>query len=205
MVQQSEEISYRAMSLVEHDPEEVARLIYESAQELFDLIYGWNTIAYLTHLIQRSHNRFSHQYIRVAEIDRRIVGVITLVPATVLNDRTDFDQIFSSSQKLWLNLVQALLLRHLIRHHYSAGSLYIGNFAVAAEYRNRGIGRQLLSRCIDTAKEQSADLFITVDVNNARAQKLYESVGFQVVETKTIGLLGIAIGSRGLSIPNHSH
>lgn len=202
MVQQGEEISFRSMSLTDHKSAEVARLLYESSHELFDLIYGWNTIAYLTDLIQRSHNRFSYQYIRVAEIDRRIVGVITLVPTDVLNDRTDSEQIFSFSQKLWLQLLQALLLRHLIQHHYPASSLYIGNFAVAAEYRNRGIGRQLLSQCISTAQNESRDLFISVDVNNARAQKLYASAGFQVVQTKTIGLFGVAIGSRVLSIPN---
>lgn len=69
MAQQSHNVYYLPMSLSRHNLGEVACLIYESAPELFALMFGSHAIARLTDLVQRLHNRFSHQYIRVAEID----------------------------------------------------------------------------------------------------------------------------------------
>ncbi len=204
MAQQSENVYYLPMSLSRHNPEEVACLIYESAPELFALMFGSHPIARLTDLVQRSHSRFSHQYIRVAEIEHRVVGMAILVPAAYVSDAADYCEILNFSRKLWLKLVQYLLLRHVLQHDYPIGSFYIGNLAVAAEYRNQGIGRQLISQCIAEAKAAFSTIFISVDVSNVRAQKLYESLGFQVVAIKTIRLFGTTIGSRILSIPNHS-
>jgi ribosomal protein S18 acetylase RimI-like enzyme len=127
-----------------------------------------------------------------------------LVPAAYVSDTADYGEILSFSRKLWLKLVQYLLLRHVLQHDYPIGSFYIGNLAVAAEYRNQGIGRQLISQCIAEAKAAFSTIFISVDVSNLRAQKLYESLGFQVVAIKTIRWFGTTIGSRILSIPNHS-
>jgi ribosomal protein S18 acetylase RimI-like enzyme len=134
------------------------------------------------------------------------VGIATLVPAAYVNDAADYGKILNFSQKLWLKLMQHLLLRHVLQHDYPVGTFYIGNLAVAAEYRNQGIGRQLLSQCIAEATTVSNTIFISVDVSNVRAQKLYESLGFQVVAMKTIRLFGTTIGSRilSLSVPEHS-
>jgi ribosomal protein S18 acetylase RimI-like enzyme len=211
MAQQSEKINYLPMSLTRHNPKEVAFLIYESAPELFTLMFGSYAIACLTDLVRRSHNRFSHRYIRVAEIDGRAVGIVTFVPAADVN-AADYGEILNFGQKLWLKLVQHLLLRHVLQHNYPVGSFYIGNLAVNAKYRNQGIGRQLLLQCIAEAKSiteaetVSITIYISVDVSNVRAQKLYETLGFQVVEMKAIRLFGTPIGSRilSLSIPDHS-
>lgn len=205
MAQQSKKIYYLPMSLARHNPREVACLIYESAPELFALMFGSYAIACLTDLVQRSHNRFSHRYIRIAAIDRRAVGIVTFVPAVYASDNADYRDILNFGQKLWLKLVQYLLLRHILQHDYPARSFYIGNLAVTAKYRNQGIGRQLLSQCIAEAKTTSSTIFISVDVSNVRAQKLYESLGFQVVAKMTIHLFRTTIGSLVLSsIPDHS-
>jgi len=163
-------------------------------------MFGLSAIQHLTELVGRSHNRFSHQYIRVAEIDHRVIGIATLVPTAHLHENADFLDVLNFGQKLWLNLVQRFLLQRMLQHDYPPGSFYIGNLAVAPEHRNRGIGRQLLSNCMAEASLVSSTLFISVDVNNPRAQKLYESLGFQVVATRAIRLFGILIGSRTLSM-----
>lgn len=200
MVQQHENIRYRPMSLERHSSSEVARLIYESAPELFTLMFGPLAVRHLTELVRRSHNRFSHQYIRIAEIDQQVIGIATLVPTDKINENPDFLDVLNFGQKLWLKLVQRILLQHVLQHGYPPGSFYIGNLAVAPEHRNCGIGRQLLSQCIAEASRVSSSLFISVDVHNPRAQKLYESLGFQVVATKAIRLIGMLIGSRTLSL-----
>lgn len=187
------------MSLVRHQAADVAPFIYESAPALFDLIFGPNAIAYLTRLIPRSQNRFSHQYIRIAELNHQPVGVAVLVPAAHIKDITDYRAVLPVAQRLWLNAVQRLLLRYLLQHDYPPGSFYIGNLAVASNYRNRGIGRQLLLHCI--AEVASHPLFISVDVSNVRAQKLYTSLGFQVTATKAFHFWGTSVGSQVLSLP----
>lgn len=205
MAQQIENICYVPMLLARHGLRDVACLIYESAPELFALMFGSHAITCLTDLVQRSHNRFSHQYIRIAEIDHQVVGIVILVPAAYINDDADYHEILKFSQQLWLKLVQRLILRYVLQHDYPAGAFYISNLAVAAEYRNQGIGRQLLSQCIAEATTALSTIFISVDISNLRAQKLYESLGFQVVATKTMHFLGTTIGSRilSLSIPDH--
>ncbi|MDX2215825.1 MAG: N-acetyltransferase [Oculatellaceae cyanobacterium bins.114] len=192
------------MSLTDHNVSDVADLIYQSAPSLFDLMFGKHAIRCITALVRRSHNRFSHQYIRVAALDHHVVGIVIFVPAERLKDDADHREVLTVSQRFWLTLVQRLILRYVLQHHYPTGSFYIGNLAVAPDYRNQGIGRQLLSQCIADANAASSSLFISVDVNNQRAQKLYESLGFQVVMTKAIRLLGTSIGSRILSISNHA-
>ncbi|MEB3358342.1 MAG: N-acetyltransferase [Synechococcales bacterium] len=200
MVQPKETVVFGPMSLERHQPEEVAALIYESAPELFALIFGPQAIALLTHFVGRSHNRYSHQYVRVAAIGHRVVGMASFVPAARVTDEADYRDVLSFGQRLWLKWVRYLLLRHILQHSYPAGSFYIGSLAVAAEHRNQGIGRQLLAHCIAEAKPTASPVFISVDIENGRAQKLYESLGFQVIETKTLRLPGRVIGSRVLTL-----
>lgn len=199
----SDPIGYSSMSLAHHDCRDVAGLIYQSAPDLFTLMFGSRAIPWLTDLVQRSQNRFSHQYVRVANLNHQVVGIAVLVPTDQLNHNADYLDLLNFSQRLWLNLLQHLILRRVLQHDFPSGAFYLGNLAVAIEHRNQGIGRQLLLDCIAeavTASNAATPLFISVDVNNGRAQKLYESLGFQVITTRAIGLLGRRIGSRLLSL-----
>jgi ribosomal protein S18 acetylase RimI-like enzyme len=199
MAQPSEQICYMPMTLACHNLRDVACLIYESAPDLFSIMFGAQAITCLTELIQRSHNRFSHQYIHIAVINQKVVGIAILIPGDRLKDNADYAQVLKFHQQLWLQLLQWLILRHVLHHDYPAETFYIGNLAVAAEYRNRGIGRQLLRQCIASATGVPSKIFISVDIRNLRAQKLYESLGFRVVATRTIRLFR-TIGSRILSL-----
>ncbi|HIK18504.1 MAG TPA: GNAT family N-acetyltransferase [Leptolyngbyaceae cyanobacterium M33_DOE_097] len=199
MNQTSENVNFLPMSLAQHDPKEVACLLYESSPELFTLMFGLSAIAYLTKFVQKSHNRYSHQYIQVAEINQYVVGIITLLPAVELNANADYDAVLNPAQRLWLKLVQRFLLPYVLQQSYPDNAFYIGNLAVVEACRNQGIGRQLLSQCIAEVANKSGTLFISVDVNNPRAQKLYESLGFRVATTKGIRLFGVVLGSRSLA------
>jgi ribosomal protein S18 acetylase RimI-like enzyme len=191
------------MSLAHHNCQDVAGLIHESAPELFTLMFGSRAIPCLTELVRRSQNRFSHQYVRIAEVNHQIIGIAVLVPADQLNQNADYLDVLNPSQRFWLSLLQRLILNQVLQHDFPTGSFYIGNLAVMTEYRNQGIGRQLLLNCIaevGNASNITAPLYISVDVNNGRAKKLYESLGFQIVTTKAIGLFGIRVGSHLLSL-----
>ena len=59
--------------------------------------------------------------------------------------------------------------------------LDIDAMGVDEEYRNRGIGRQLLEFIKDYAKDNGyTDLRLTVNEENENARHLYEAVGFKV-------------------------
>ncbi len=205
-MQQAGEISYRGMVLKHDLPEAVAALIQASAPELFEVTFGPNAIPILAALIQRSHNRYSHRYVYVGEVQEatgadRIIGIAVLIPAEVLHDYTDEQAVLNPWQKLRQWLLQRMMLDRVLQHDYPAGSFYLANLSVRPDYQNRGIGTQLLQQCI-AAVPPGSPLFISVDIANPRAQKLYESLGFQVVSSKTLRILHRTIGSRVLVYPN---
>jgi ribosomal protein S18 acetylase RimI-like enzyme len=60
----------------------------------------------------------------------------------------------------------------------SAGEYRIADLAVAPEFQRRNIARAALSWAIAEAERARAPLRLSVDRNNARAVRLYESAGF---------------------------
>ncbi|MBF2077329.1 MAG: GNAT family N-acetyltransferase [Synechococcales cyanobacterium T60_A2020_003] len=184
------------MTLDRHSSTQVAALIYESAPELFRILFGDRAIPVLSMLVERSHNRFSHRYIWVAEQEGEVIGVVVLVPTECLPDQADANAVLSLGQRLWVEAVQRFFLNAILRHDYPAQTLYIGNLAVRADCRGQGIGTALLQQCISQAEQVKAQsLFISVDIDNPRAQALYESLGFCPMDTLTRRLFGRIVGS----------
>ena len=59
---------------------------------------------------------------------------------------------------------------------------YLHIIAVKEEYRNCGIGKQLIKYFEDNASDSSSEkYFLTVDNFNPRAKKLYENLGYKCV------------------------
>ncbi len=59
-----------------------------------------------------------------------------------------------------------------------AGSPYIRSIAVAAPYRDRGIGRLLVEFAEDLFREKARFIFLCVSSFNTKARALYERLGF---------------------------
>ena len=66
--QSAEGVIYSPMNLAEHDSKTVAELIYVSSPPLFQFTFGSRAIEILSQLVERSYNRFSYRYIRVAAL-----------------------------------------------------------------------------------------------------------------------------------------
>lgn len=185
-----------------HDSQAVAELIYQSAPEMFSLMFGQKAIRQLTNFVQRSHNRYSHRHIYVAEANRQVLGIATLMNAADLNDDADYSSVLNRWERLRLGLAYTLILTRVLKQDYPAQTVYIANLAVDSRYRGRSIGTQLLQHCIaDATAAGMRAIYISVDIDNPRAQKLYESLGFEVVAVKTMRLLTTTIGSRILVLP----
>jgi ribosomal-protein-alanine N-acetyltransferase len=67
-----------------------------------------------------------------------------------------------------------------------ANEMQIGNFAVAPEYRKRGIGRLLMNQVMSLANERKCEvIFLEVRESNKSAQALYGSFNFKPVGRRT--------------------
>jgi ribosomal protein S18 acetylase RimI-like enzyme len=202
------EVKCVPMAIDRHSPQVVAALIYESAPDLFELTLGRKTVAWLAEFVQRSHNRFSHRYVWVAENDDQILGMAIVVDAAALNQQTalnpqsDYRSVLGFWRHLRLQLAYRLLLDRILQHTFPPQTRYIANLAVHQAHRGNGIGTQLLLQCIATAKAAGANtVFISVSIDNPKAQKLYESLGFRIINTKTLRLGQKAIGTHILALP----
>ncbi|MBO5187006.1 MAG: GNAT family N-acetyltransferase [Prevotella sp.] len=69
-----------------------------------------------------------------------------------------------------------------------AGELYLDSLAVYPEYRGRGIAKKLIDATADKAKRMgTGPVGLLVDENNPKAERLYLSQGFAVVNLNEWG------------------
>jgi ribosomal protein S18 acetylase RimI-like enzyme len=63
--------------------------------------------------------------------------------------------------------------------------LYVHDIVVQKEYRQYGVGRKLMEKCIDIAKEKGyCKVTLEVRDDNVKAKALYESLGFKDTDPK---------------------
>src|SRR5258708_7313167 len=59
---------------------------------------------------------------------------------------------------------------------------HIINLAIAAPFRNRGLGNQMVEACLEHARQRGAELAtLEVRESNESAKRLYEKCGFKVI------------------------
>jgi len=67
-------------------------------------------------------------------------------------------------------------------YEYVLDEGYIGNVAVSADFRRRGLGRRLVEAMMESARQRElAFLTLEVRAGNEPARRLYEAMGFQIV------------------------
>jgi ribosomal-protein-alanine N-acetyltransferase len=68
--------------------------------------------------------------------------------------------------------------------YWDEESFHLGSIVVRKEYRNKGIGEELIKRCIEMAQKMGYKrVWLEVSVNNKEAVEMYKKVGFRVYET----------------------
>jgi ribosomal protein S18 acetylase RimI-like enzyme len=172
------------------DAPAAAELIYLPMGRLADYVFGFDdparARATLAQLFAREQNRFSHQFADVAEAQGRVAGLLLAYPMSLLNHL----QAPMTRQLLALYGVGGLariVLRawpFLTVAEGGADEFLVFSLAVEAGFRGHGIGSQLLA--LAETKARAAGLTkcsLGVEAGNDGARRLYERVGYQMVET----------------------
>lgn len=66
--------------------------------------------------------------------------------------------------------------------HDEADKLELDDFYILENYRNQGIGSQVLRDCLTISTKKQRELFLYIFSKNVRAIALYQSFGFEIIK-----------------------
>ena len=197
-------VSFRPAALV--DTPMAAQLIYASMERSADYVFSSDdpakTKGYLAKLFVQPRNVFSYDIAEVALLNGQAVGLLASYPGR-LSKQLELPT--------GLQLVKVCGLGRFVRFvrrivPLSAGldtqadEYYLETVSVLADFHGMGIGTQLLLRA--EAKAQAEGLHkcsLGVEIGNDRAQRLYEHMGYRIVNSTKPDRSG------GLSDPKGFH
>ena len=179
-------------------------LIYMTMGRLADFLLGSDepskAESVLAKLFVREANRFSYQFVNVAEMGGEVVGLLLAYPGRVMESLK-----FPMARQLFVVCGLPGAFRFLRRglplmrvKEAEADEYFINSLAVLPGFQGQGIGTHLLSWADSKAK--MLDLrkcSLTVEIGNSQAYSLYEHLGYRIVETVKIKQLNQRIGYRG--------
>jgi ribosomal protein S18 acetylase RimI-like enzyme len=179
-------------------------LIYMTMSRLADFLLGsgdpQNAKATLTRLFLKHQNRFSYQFTDIAEVDGQAAGLLLSYPSGIMKNL---------EIPMALQLLKISGLVEFIRFVHNAlplsqikeagfGEQFINNVAVLPTFQGLGIGSQLLAFVEGKAKTTGLGMSsLCVDIDNERARRLYERLGYQVIGTIEFERLSRTIGYKG--------
>jgi len=96
---------------------------------------------------------------------------------------------------------RGVVIARAMQHHLS-GSWYVAFVGVDPLQQSLGIGSSLIERSIQTARASECSCVeLDVDVDNPRAQALYERIGFHVLHAERRRTSSITVESRRMVLP----
>jgi ribosomal protein S18 acetylase RimI-like enzyme len=181
-----------------------SRLIYLTMKTTADHLFGMDSpqqgLQALESLFRMKSNRFSYQFTQIVMIENLLAGLVVAYPGKLMK---------SLELPMAWHLFKIRGLKGFLQFFARALPLagikeaeddeyFISNLAVLPEQQGRGLGSHILTQ----AEKRAATLgfkkiSLTVDVDNDRARKLYERIGFTLVKKVSIGSLYKRIGYTG--------
>lgn len=138
---------------------------------------GEEYLAVLTAVARRDATQYSWRYALVAEVDGVVAGAIVGYDGARLNELREGT--FSV-------LRESIGRTPTIANETEAGEYYLDSVAVLPEFRGSGVGRALINAFCEKASAEGNDCVgLIVDFDNLRAEKLYTSLGFHRIGTRT--------------------
>ncbi|MCX6083517.1 MAG: GNAT family N-acetyltransferase [Caldiserica bacterium] len=167
----------------------VARLMYDIGRRDLDRLLtgiaaGLSPFGIVEKFYQAPGGMFSWRNTEVALHDNLPAGFITAYRAT---SRNGSDMWLAravgrlGAKALMLLAWRGAIVARAMQHHLS-GSWYVAFVGVDPLQQSVGIGSSLIERSIQTARASGCSCVeLDVDVDNPRAQALYERLGFHIV------------------------
>lgn len=175
------------------DAEDFASLVLMSAPSLFPAIYGAGVADVMQHLFCRSCNLFSFEHTFFAELGGRKIGMVLGYDWQV-KGKENWQTGSLLLEKMRSNFRRKL--PYLMKFENVIGVVkereyYISNIAVYPEYRAAGIGTRLIFVAEKEAKNSGAErVALDVEVENTGASRLYQRLGYSIVNESTVQLRG---------------
>ena len=128
---------------------------------------------FIAHFVRQNNNQYSYENIYVIASDKEIIGQICLY---------DGGKLQALRKPILDKIKQDFKINYQAADETQAGEIYIDTFAVLPNYQGQGIGKKLLEFAIDkVVKQDRKTLGLLVDNDNPAAKRLYERLGFNVV------------------------
>ncbi|MFM2333296.1 MAG: hypothetical protein RIQ74_2139 [Pseudomonadota bacterium] len=170
------------------DVYECVPLIYSAGIPLFDYIYQHEQITAENFIHKEFLSEQGYTSYKLHWVVEEHGKVIAVVACYAIKDLSSMD---NGTIRNILTMYKFRFPRVLMRALHSGSvvtkpntaSLHVANFGVHSSYRSKGIGSLLLQHLKLLAKEQGySSLSLDVSQNNPKGQRLYERIGFQVVQ-----------------------
>ena len=128
---------------------------------------------FIAKFVAQENNQYSYQNIYVLEENNQILGQISIYDGALLH---------ALRKPILKDILNSYGIDYTPADETQAGEIYIDTFAVHPSTQGKGYGKKLLDFAIDKfVKEETKVLGLLVDNDNPNAKRLYERLGFKVV------------------------
>ena len=187
------------------DAATAARLTYLTMGSLADYLFGLGdptrAVTVLHGLGVRPLNRFSYQFTDLALVAGEVAGLLTSYPEHGMR------RLELGTGRQLLRLLGAGDLLRFARRSLTLlslkealpGEYFVHSVAVMPDLRQRGIGTRLMALAEAKARQHGLErCSLSVDVDNDTARRLYEHLGYRIMDTMHWPRLERLIGYAGL-------
>jgi len=169
------------------DTQDFSHLILLSAPTFFLLLLVSNTAEVIKNLFQQPGNLFSFEHSYFIEVNGKRAGMVLGYNWKQKKREELYTGLLLVKYLKWslFSRIFYLLKVQNIVGKVTENEYYLSNIAVYPEYRGLGLGTKLLSVIErESRKTGSNKIVLDVEVNNERAIKLYERIGY-IIERRT--------------------
>ncbi len=179
------------------DAETAARLLYSSGPQFYDYVFSTDraqVYTFLRHMFVAGSHMFGYQRYTVATIDEQVVAIGAFHAGTQMPG-VDSIMAWQAIRCFGIAALPGIALRGLklrpYASHADSTTEIFASVAVVEAWQGQGIGTALLQRQIEVARQKGRKRCrLNVAISNPGAQRLYERLGFQVVEERRVRGIG---------------
>ena len=173
------------------DAQAATPLIFSSGPDAFNYVFSHRTRTdaggFIAHAFACDRGEFSWRYFWIVEVDGAVAGTASGYTG---EDARDFlwpavRQILHCNGLIAGARVirRGLKIERIIVPPSRPDEFYIGNVAIAARLRGKGLGERLFAFLHEEARRRGASVCtLDVSVENPRAEALYTRLGYRVVK-----------------------